>query len=224
MRIIASIKKGEEVRFISHLDLQRSLQRTVRRAGLPVSFSQGFNPHPLISFATALSVGQTGDGEWIEIKLDNDMSTDEFTRRMNENFPEGMSVTAAYIAREGTPSVASLMESAEYSAVCSGVDAETLLCAINEVMSGDSIMVTKSKKQNGKKVKDAEVDLKPMLYDFAVVSVKDGTVKVRAKGRLDSAGGLNMELLLRAINNTAGIDVPWRICREKINLIRNAEL
>lgn len=218
MRIIASIEKGEAVRFISHLDIQRSLQRTVRRAGLPVSFSQGFNPHPLISFATALSVGQTGGGEWIEIKMDEDISTDEFTRRMNESFPEGMRVSSAYIAREGTPSVATLMRSAEYSASCSGVNTDLMLRAVNDVMSGQSIIVTKSKKQNGRKVKDAEVDLKPMIYDFSVVSVTSDSIKVRAEGRLDAAGGLNMDLLLRAINDAAGINAQWRICRERINL------
>ena len=218
MRIIASIKKGDEVRYISHLDIQRSLQRTVRRAGLPVSFSQGFNPHPLISFATALSVGQTGDNEWVDIRFDEDITPAEFIRRMNANFPAGMSVTDAYIPKEGTPSVASMMEAAEYTASASGIERDAFLRAINEVVTGDRIIVTKSKKQNGKKVENAEVDIKPMLYDFYIVSVHPDSITVHTKGRLDAAGGLNMELLLRAINEKAGQDVRWRINRDRIVL------
>ena len=54
MRIIAKLAKGDEVRFVSHLDIQRLLQRAFRRAGIPLAYSQGFNPHPQLSFATAL--------------------------------------------------------------------------------------------------------------------------------------------------------------------------
>ena len=57
MRLIARLTKLEPVRFVSHLDILRLLQRAFRRAGVPLSYSQGFNPHPLLSFATALSTG-----------------------------------------------------------------------------------------------------------------------------------------------------------------------
>ena len=55
MRIIVSFYKHEQVMFVSHLDMQRLFQRAFRRADLPLAYSNGFNPHPLLSFATALS-------------------------------------------------------------------------------------------------------------------------------------------------------------------------
>ena len=55
MRIIARFEKNDSVRFVSHLDVQRLFHRAMRRAGLPIAYSNGFNPHPLMSFATALS-------------------------------------------------------------------------------------------------------------------------------------------------------------------------
>ena len=70
MRIIASFYKHDEVRFVSHLDMQRLFQRAFRRAGLPLSYSKGFNPHPLLSFATALSVGYTSECEYFDVFLD----------------------------------------------------------------------------------------------------------------------------------------------------------
>ena len=89
MRIAARFKKGEQVRFVSHLDVQRMFQRSFRRAGIPVAYSQGFNPHPLTSFATALSVGCSSDAEWIDVKLDRDMSLTEFSMKLNSALPNG---------------------------------------------------------------------------------------------------------------------------------------
>ena len=69
MRIIARFEKGEAVRFVSHLDIQRTFQRAFRRANIPLAYSQGFNPHPQLSFATALSLGYTSEAEWFDVKL-----------------------------------------------------------------------------------------------------------------------------------------------------------
>ena len=60
MRIIAVFEKSERIRHIGHLDIQRAVQRALRRSGLPVAYSQGFNPHILITFASALSTGACG--------------------------------------------------------------------------------------------------------------------------------------------------------------------
>lgn len=71
MRIIASFYKHEQVMFVSHLDMQRLFQRAFRRADLPLAYSNGFNPHPLLSFATALSVGYTSDCEYLMLCFRN---------------------------------------------------------------------------------------------------------------------------------------------------------
>ena len=70
MRIIAAFEKTKELSYTSHLDVQRTLQRTFRRAALPLAYSKGFNPHPKLSFATALATGYTSAGEWFEVELD----------------------------------------------------------------------------------------------------------------------------------------------------------
>lgn len=215
MKIIASIKKGEEVRYISHLDIQRSLQRTVRRANIPVAFSQGFNPHPQISFATALSVCQTGSGEWIEIKLDEDISPDEFKARMNRNFPKGMSIEEAFVAPEGSPSVANLMKSADYTATASDINVTAFLAAVKDIIDSHApILVQKTKKQSGRKV-ETEADLRPMLYSFEVVSHTDTEVTVKFSGRLDTKGGLNAELLLKCLCKEQD-GVVWKINRDRV--------
>ena len=218
MKIIASIKKAENVRFISHLDVQRILQRTIRRAEIPVAYSHGFNPHPLISFATALALGQTGDCEWIEIRLEEAIDIDEFTRRMNESFPLGLSIAFAAVADDAMPSIATLMVSADYTARTGAVlDKSLLENAISSMLNGE-ILVKKSKKQHGRKLVDAEVDIRPMVYALEVAGCDENGTVLHISGRQDVAGGLNVSLLLGVLNEKLGISVQWNINRDKVVL------
>ena len=71
MRIIAVFEKSVRLRHIGHLDIQRAVQRGLRRSGLPVAYSQGFNPHILVTFASALSTGACGEREIMDVKKEN---------------------------------------------------------------------------------------------------------------------------------------------------------
>ena len=74
--MLAVYHKGEAVRFVSHLDVQRTLHRAFRRAKAPLAYSAGFNPHPELSFASALPTGASSDCEWFEVELTEDMAPD----------------------------------------------------------------------------------------------------------------------------------------------------
>ena len=113
MRIIVSFYKHEQVMFVSHLDMQRLFQRAFRRADLPLAYSNGFNPHPLLSFATALSVGYTSDCEYFDVMLSEYVSPAEFKRRVNAVLPQGVHIVDAVDAGEFKASLTPLMRSAE---------------------------------------------------------------------------------------------------------------
>ena len=87
MRIIAIFEKNERVRHIGHLDIQRAVQRGLRRSGLPVAYSNGFNPHILVAFASALSTGACGEREIMDVKMAEETKAEEFLRRMNDAMP-----------------------------------------------------------------------------------------------------------------------------------------
>ena len=87
-------KKGR-IKFVSHLDMFRMMQRTVRRADIPLWYTEGFNPHPYISFLLALSLGVESEGEPVDIRIVGDMSPDEVKERLNRCLPEGLKVEAA---------------------------------------------------------------------------------------------------------------------------------
>ena len=106
MRILAVFEKGERIRHIGHLDIQRSVQRGLRRSGLPVAYSQGFNPHILITFASALSTGACGTREIMDVTMAEEVSADEFVARMNRAMPPEMQeAIPAMMAKDTIPAM-----------------------------------------------------------------------------------------------------------------------
>ena len=87
--------RGEQVKYISHLDLMRTFERAIRRANIPVRYSQGFNPHPSIVFGLPLSVGVTSEAEYADVEIDGELAPPVFLQQLNSQLPEGLKVTDA---------------------------------------------------------------------------------------------------------------------------------
>jgi radical SAM-linked protein len=85
-------RKGERVRYISHLDVLRSWERSIRRAGLPLSYSQGFTPHPKIAFASPLPLGFVSEAEVMDVSLDERVDPAEFRSRLAPESTEDLAV------------------------------------------------------------------------------------------------------------------------------------
>jgi len=96
-KIRIKYRKGEEVKYLSHLDLMRAVHRAVRRAGLPITYSQGFNPHMKISWGKALKVGQASNEEYAEIHLEQLMPPKEIMDRLNATLPSGIEIRDAFL-------------------------------------------------------------------------------------------------------------------------------
>ena len=114
MRMIARFEKGEALRFIGHLDLMRTMQRALRRSALPVSYSKGYNPHQVLSFASALPVGGFGAGEVMDVALEEAVDADVFVDRLNAVLPDGLRVKEARAADDAYPTLMSVVEQADY--------------------------------------------------------------------------------------------------------------
>jgi radical SAM-linked protein len=82
-RLRVKFSRGDEIKFISNLDLMRLWQRALRRAGMPLAYSEGFNPHPRISLAAPLPLGVTGEAELMDIVLSRPVSPHFFTDGVN---------------------------------------------------------------------------------------------------------------------------------------------
>lgn len=86
------LSKQGRIKYVSHLDMFRLMQRAVRRAEIPLWYTEGFNPHPYISFLLALSLGTEGLREPVDIRIVDDMTTEEIKNRLNAVMPEGLCV------------------------------------------------------------------------------------------------------------------------------------
>src|SRR5690606_25145749 len=104
----------ESLRFLSHLDLMRTWQRALRRASLPLVYSQGFNPHPRMAFASALPVGATSLGEYVDIQFAINI-TDKEMAALQAELPAGLEILQWRVVPKKAPALMSIVKAAEWS-------------------------------------------------------------------------------------------------------------
>ena len=127
MRTLLRFGKNTRLRFVSHLDLQRFFQRALNRTGLPVAFSQGFNPHPLMSFASALAVGWTSEYEVLDFRLSAPMGRGRVEEAMRQALPDDLPVLGVRMVDDRFPAAMSLVRCADYRITPEGESAPALL-------------------------------------------------------------------------------------------------
>lgn len=113
-RLRITFSRGEEVKFITHLDMMRLWERALRRAGIPLAHSQGFSPHPKISIAAPLPIGVTSDGELMDIHLKKRVSPYFFVKTVSEQLPSGIGLLSVEQVAVTSPSLQSQVRQAEY--------------------------------------------------------------------------------------------------------------
>lgn len=170
-RVRARFTKMGDVRWISHLDLLRLFERALRRAAIPVAFSQGFNPRPAIEFAAPLALGITSQAELLDVYLGERLELDRFLARLNEALPPEVQLTAAWEVPVKGPSLMALVEEATYKVwLDEGIPAS----AWQSFLARASIPFEKTSKTGTK-----TVDLRPLILDIEPES--DRVVRIRLK-------------------------------------------
>ncbi len=158
IRVRATFEKCGRAKYISHLDLNRCMLRTFRRSGLPVWYTEGFNPHPYYSFALALSLGFESRCEILDFNLNDEMPFDEIRERLNAVMPEGMSIVKVAEQKQKITAIAK----AEYTFSLVSNDTDKLFSDVQALMSSPEILIEKKTKKGFK-----TVDIKPDLEVLA---------------------------------------------------------
>ena len=151
MRLIIKYTKEERVKYISHLDFLRLVQRAIRRADIPVAYSQGFNPHPRLSFASALAVGVTSEGEYLDIFLRDDMDPELLCNRMNQKLPLGIRFVEGRIVDENYLPNESYRKGG-YAITLSGDASEDSFPHIEEFQSQQEILVVRTNRKGSRQI------------------------------------------------------------------------
>ena len=174
-------EKTEKTKYVSHLDFVRMFGRAMRRAHLPIAFSEGFNPHPLLGFALPLSVGYTSECEILEITLTEPLPLKEIMINLNEVLPQGVKITAVC---EGK----SRMKALDYALYI--VRAENMPQSVKEFLSKESILIEKKTKSGIK-----ETDIRPDIKSIDVLPDRMEMVL-----RAGSRANLKPEVVINAMN------------------------
>ncbi|MDE6019912.1 MAG: TIGR03936 family radical SAM-associated protein [Ruminococcus sp.] len=199
-------KKGR-AKYISHLDLMRCFQRCIRRAELPIAYSEGFHPHMQIVFAAALSLGFESDYEVIELGLSEALSFDEVQSRMQAVLPDGIDVISCYEPKHKMGQIAY----AEYDIILPCQDSEKLLLQWNEFISQEKIIVEKKTKRGFR-----EMDLKE-LTECLSEETRENALVLKLRLPAGSTVNVNPALLVEEFrkNEQVLFDFP-KYCRKKL--------
>jgi radical SAM-linked protein len=145
-------KRGR-LRFASHRDVARAFERAVRRAGVPVSHSHGFSPHPRLSWVSAAPTGAASEAEYLEIGLTRLMEPSEVAAALDAALPHGVDVLEAVAIPLGSPALADLIDATRWRLELPGVPADELRAAVAALMATESLVVERLMK-NGRKPVD----------------------------------------------------------------------
>jgi radical SAM family uncharacterized protein/radical SAM-linked protein len=132
-RYRATFQKGDEVKYLSHLDLTRALPRAFRRAGVTLGYSRGFHPMPLIQYGPALGVGVVGENELLDFDSPDDLQEVDFLTRMNGALPPGLRFGSLDRLATGTPSLIKVVNRAEYSVPADAPEVTQAVARLGEV-------------------------------------------------------------------------------------------
>ncbi|MDP2892709.1 MAG: TIGR03936 family radical SAM-associated protein [Bacillota bacterium] len=198
MRMIIRFSKTGAAKYTSHLDVQRALQRWLSRAGIPVRFSTGFNPHPALSFAAALPLGIESRGEYADTALTSPMNEAGFIRKMNAHAPPGFRVLTALAVEDDFGSLMFLSRFAEYAIALEKPLQEKLLPAAEHIMESKEYFAVRRTKSGEKRE-----DIRPLIAELR--PEKSGLF---ARLAASPAGSLSPYALMEILCREAGESQP----------------
>ncbi|MCC3144232.1 TIGR03936 family radical SAM-associated protein [Halanaerobium sp. Z-7514] len=187
-------EKLEDLMYISHLQVMKTIRRIIRRAELPAAFSQGFNPHIKISMGPPLAVGLISYGEYFDLELKEELVESELIKALNQFSPKDLNFIKAVKIPENIRSLSSLLDTAIYTIEFdferkkSWEEEKEIL---QNFMQEESIMIIRHRRKKS----DREIDLKKRIFSAEVIEEN----KWRFAVVTGSRGNLRPEELNRAL-------------------------
>ncbi len=189
MRVRITFTKQNALRYIGHLDLHQLWERAIRRADLPLAYSQGFHPQPKISLAAALPLGFSSRGEVLDMRLKENMSVEDISKRLSDNLPVDVKIINIEEVEENLPALQTQVLSASYNVqLTEPVERSELMRRVESLMMSESII----RERRGK-----QYDLRPLIEMLSVITEANGNVwlKMTLAAR-EGATGRPEEVLL----------------------------
>lgn len=205
-------RKVGPLAYISHLDLVRTMMKIVVRSGLPLWYTEGFNPKPKLVFAAPLSTGVESEVEYMDLRLAEIIPECEVVENLNRVMPPDMQVIEAYYPVEALSNLGAI----RYKIVVSSPDANEELCTrIDEALSRPAYEVEKKTKKGEMK----PVDIKPQVYAVEKY-LEDGKLVMLVNLCADPSAFLNPEYFITYLRQQAGLLTRKNLMEESYTVCR----
>jgi len=194
-RLRITFSRAEEVKYISHLDLMRLWERALRRAAIPMAYSQGFSPHPKISLAVPLAIGVTSESEVMDILLRRRVSPYFFIKVVSEQLPSGIGILGVEQVSLTAPSLQSQVREAEYRVeVEADGGVEKVEAALRSFLAKEHIPW-----QHQRDTGVRRYDLRPLVHRLWLIGGQGSQCTLGMRLRTDSRGTGRPEQVVAAL-------------------------
>lgn len=202
LKLINKYSKTGNLKYISHLDVLRFIQRAVKRAGVNAKYSEGFNPHMKTSFGFPLSLGTESIGEYFEIELNQEIEPNEFAKKLNAVMPKEMQIIKSAIAASDQ----SIMSRCAYAQYIITIESENLNMdklnqLLNEILEG--VTITREKKNKKNRMVSKELNTKDYIKYLKAEMINDNKAKIQATFITAETGSMKVDEFLKIINEKA---------------------
>ena len=196
--------KTGRLKYISHLDINRAMSRALKRAQIPLWYTEGFNPHPYMSFSLPLSLGVESLCESVDLRIIGDITNDEIKNRLNNVLPQDIKIVDVYDDfRDNSEIVYS-----DYVYKFEFKDNEAAFEKIKNVLSSDEIIALKKGKQGRKRVMK-ETNIKSFVDKYSI-SIRNDVIVLNIRLFAGPEKNLNPSLLFDTIIRLIDMDFEWK--------------
>lgn len=228
VRYLIKYSKGSDIKFVGHLDLMRTIQRTIKRADLPIEYSHGFNPHMTMSIAQPLSVGVYSDGEYMDVKFSDEIPESEVKEKFNKASTNALKIVDVvkirneyYPSGKKVESSMAVIEAAVYDIKIRYENISRLKEEMESLLKSEDWSILKKTKKS-EKIVNIRSMVKKLSYN-----IEDNALKIHTAISSGSRENLSPDLLCDYIKkNTHSVlkDSFTDIKRVEMYAIKNRKL
>jgi len=194
-RLRIRFRRGQELKFISHLDIMRLWQRAFNRGGISLAYSEGFNPHPRLSLAVPLALGMTGEAELMDVVLAKWISPHSFTTLINQQLPPGIEISQTYQIPTTMPSLQSQVRFAEYEVKLKTEKGQKDVGSAIASMLALEHLPWQHQRDTGPR----HYDLRALIDDLWLIDWHSGNASIGMRLRCDNSGSGRPEQVAAAM-------------------------
>jgi radical SAM-linked protein len=193
--------KGGCLKYLSHLELIRTLERSLRRAGLPIDYTEGFHPHPKVGFGPALAVGIASDDEYFDLELREEIESPKIIEALNRSLPEGLRILEIKKNQNlRIKPLSAIINRVSYLCIIlnnSGLK-DRIIQGFDEFLRLTDVTVERPGKTGSK-----QVNIRPLVSEATILNNDAETLKIKLTGIIGSNGNMRPEEIIHWLDRGA---------------------